>query len=102
MELGIWNLILGVITTLITALAAVLWHKLKDLEQKSEKTEESLSKFKIYVSENYTHKTDNQDMEKRINERLDRMEKEQRENIANLGKRLDEGFNMLYQQLLKK
>lgn len=101
METGILNVIFGVITSLISALAIVLWHKLKALEHKSEKTETDLSKFKIYVSENYSHKTDNSDMEKRINERLDRLETEQRESLSGLGKRFDEGFNMIYNQLLK-
>lgn len=101
MNIGIINVIFGVISTLTSALAIILWNKLKTLEAKADTNEAHLSDFKTHVAENYSHKKDNQDMEKRINERLDRLEIEQRESLAGLGKRLDEGFNMIYNQLLK-
>lgn len=79
------------LTTLISALAFVLWHKLKAVEDKAEKTKNELLVFKTHVAENYSQKKDLEEMEKRINDQ-----------INSLGERFDRGFNLLYNQLLKE
>lgn len=78
------------ITTLISGLAFVLWHKLKHLQDDVEKNKDDIANFKTHVAENYSQKKDIYDMENRINEQL-----------SNLGHRLDKGFTMIYEQLLK-
>lgn len=77
-------------TTLISGLAFVLWHKFKRLQDDVEKNKEEIANFKTHVAENYSQKKDIYDMEARINEQL-----------SHLGHRLDKGFNMIYEQLLK-
>lgn len=87
----IMQVIFWIVASLITALAFVLWNKLKSVEDKAEKNESELAKFKTHVAETYANKKDIEEMERRINEQL-----------TNLGKRFEDGFNMIYQQLLNK
>lgn len=79
------------ITTLISGFAYLLWHKLKRLEDETTKTKEILAHFQTHVAEHYSQKKDIEEMERRINEQL-----------ATLGKRVEQGFQMIYQQLLKR
>ncbi len=84
------QIVFWIVTSLISALAFVLWSKLKTVEEKAEKNEKNLADFKTHVAESYANKKDIEEMERRINEQL-----------TNLGKRFEDGFNMIYQQLLK-
>ncbi len=79
------------VTALISAFACVLWHKLRRLEDESSRHKDELAKFKIHVAENYCQKKEIVGLEQRINEQLN-----------NLGQRFEQGFTMIYQQLLKR
>lgn len=78
-------------TTLISAFAYILWHKLKHLEEVSDNQKDELAAFKLHVAENYCQKKEIAELEQRINEQLN-----------NLGQRFEQGFTMIYQQLLKR
>ncbi|MFI3241231.1 MAG: hypothetical protein R3Y43_01530 [Alphaproteobacteria bacterium] len=80
-----------VINILIYALAFILWHKLKAIEDRHDKTKNDLSLFKTHVAERYSPKKDIEEMERRINEQL-----------ITLSKRMEQGFQMIYQQLLNR
>ena len=86
MEIISWAL-----NAVISALAFLLWHKLKAVEEKSDKTTAELASFKTHVAEHYSQKKDLEEMERRINDQL-----------TNLGNRLEQGLNRIYDQLLKK
>ncbi len=85
------HFVFEIINILIYALAFILWQRLKGIEDKTEKTKSELALFKTHVAERYSQKKDIEEMERRINEQL-----------TTLSKRMEQGFQMIYQQLLNK
>ncbi len=84
------HFIFEIINILVYALAFILWQRLKAIDEKSEKTKTDLAIFKTHVAERYSQKKDIEEMERRINEQL-----------TTLSNRMEQGLQMIYQQLLK-
>ncbi len=60
------QIVFWIVTSLISALAFVLWSKLKTVEEKAEKNENNLADFKTHVAESYANKKDIEDKKYRF------------------------------------